>query len=171
MEGYNLISLIGIFVLLGLAWMFSPNKKNLNWRVVIWGISLQMLFALFIFVVPAGAKIFLFINDFILKILDCASAGTRFVFGRLSLPPGTVNESGESSLGFFLAFQAFPMVVFFSALMSILYFCNIMPWIIKKFASAFSKLMKISGAESLCAASNIFVGIESALTIKPTWGQ
>jgi CNT family concentrative nucleoside transporter len=127
MEGYNLISLIGIFVLLGFAWMFSPNKKNLNWRVVICGISLQMLFALFVFVVPAGAKIFLYINDFVLKILDCASAGTKFVFGRLSLPPGTVNESGESSLGFFLAFQAFPMVVFFSALMSILYFCNIMP--------------------------------------------
>ena len=167
MEAYNLVSFLGIFALLGFAWLLSPHKKNLNWRVIIFGLGLQMLFALFIFVVPAGSKLFLFINDFVIKVLDCASAGTRFVFGRLALPPGTTNAAGEPSLGFFLAFQALPTIIFFSALMSVLYFLKIMPWLIKKFALVFSKLMRISGAESLCAASNIFVGIESALTIKP----
>lgn len=167
MQAYNLVSFSGIFVLLSCAWLLSSDKKNINWRVVIWGITLQMIFALFIFTVPAGAKLFLFINDMVVKVLDSASAGTRFVFGRLALPPGATNEAGETSLGFILAFQAFPTIIFFSALVSILYFCNIMPRLIKGFAFIFTKLMKISGAESLCAASNIFVGVESAFIIKP----
>ncbi len=145
----------------------SADRKNMNWRVIAWGIGLQMLFALFIFVVPAGAKAFLFINDVVVKLLDSAGAGTRFVFGRLALSPGAANEAGETSLGFILAFQAFPTIVFFSALVSILYFLNIMPKLIKGFAYIFTKLMKVSGAESLCAASNIFVGVESAITVKP----
>ncbi|MGA1869971.1 MAG: NupC/NupG family nucleoside CNT transporter [bacterium] len=167
MDIYNLISLIGIFALIACAWLLSSDRKNMNHKVIIWGLLFQLIFALFIFVVPAGSKLFLFINDIVIVILDSASAGAKFVFGRLALPPGTVNEAGETSLGFFLAFQAFPTIIFFSALMAIFYFFNIMPLLIKGFAYIFTKLMKISGAESLCAASNIFVGVESALTIKP----
>lgn len=129
---------------------------------IVWGIGLQLLFALFIFVVPAGSKLFLSINDFAVQILETASKGAEFVFGPLALQPGT-----KGSLGFILAFQAFPTIIFFSALVAILYYYNILPVIIRGFAWLFTKLMKISGAESLCAASNIFVGIESALTIKP----
>jgi CNT family concentrative nucleoside transporter len=167
MERYNLISFAGIFVFLGVAWALSADRKNMNPRVILWGLGLQMVFALFIFMVPAGSKMFLFINDLVVKLLDSASAGTRFVFGRLALPPGATNEAGETSLGFFLAFQAFPTIVFFSSLMSILYFFNILPRLIRAFASLFTRLMKISGAESLCVSSNIFVGVESALTVKP----
>jgi len=139
----------------------------MNWHLIIWGIALQMAFALVIFTFPPGAKVFLWINDIVVKIMESSSVGAQFVFGRLALPPGTINDAGEKSLGFFLAFQAFPTIIFFSALMSILYYFGIMPRIIKGFAYVFTKLMKISGAESLCAASNIFVGIESTLTIKP----
>ena len=167
MEYYNLVSFSGIFVLMGFAWLFSSDRKNMNWRLIFWGISLQMIFGFFIFVVPAGSRVFLFINDLVVMLLESASAGTKFVFGRLALPPGTTNEAGETSLGFFLAFQAFPTIVFFSALMSILYFLNIMPKLVRGFAFVFTRLMKISGAESLCASSNIFVGVESLLTIKP----
>ncbi len=167
MQAYNLVSFLGIFFFLGTAWLLSADKKNMNWRVIVWGVGLQLIFALFIFVVPAGAKLFLFINNIVVHVLESAQAGSRFVFGRLALPPGAVNEAGESSLGFILAFQAFPSIIFFSALMSILYFLNIMPRLIRGFAYLFTKLMRISGAESMCAASNIFVGIESALTIKP----
>lgn len=164
---YNLISFLGIFALLGVAWIFSDNKRKMNWHLIVWGIALQMGFALFIFVFPAGAKVFMFINDAVIKALDCASAGTQFVFGRLALPPGAVSGSGEPSLGFILAFQAFPTIIFFSALMSVLYFLNIMPVIIRWFASVFGRTMKISGAEAMVAASNIFVGVESALTVRP----
>jgi CNT family concentrative nucleoside transporter len=167
MDYYNLLSLLGIFVLLGFAWLCSSNKKALNWRIILWGLGLQLTFALFIFLVPAGSKIFLLINDIVVKVLDSASAGTKFLFGRLALPPGTKNEAGEESLGFFLAFQALPTIVYFAALVGILYYLKIMPLLIRGFSTLFTKLMRTSGAESLCVASNIFVGIESALTIKP----
>jgi len=171
MDIYNLVSFAGIFVLLGFAWILSADKKNMNWRVIGWGIGLQILIALFIFVVPAGSKLFLIVNDIVVSILDSASAGAKFVFGRLALPPGQVSETGEESLGFILAFQAFPTIIFFSALIAILYYLGIMPLVIRGFAYVFTKLMRISGAESLVAASNIFVGIESTLTVKPYLGR
>jgi len=164
---YNLLSFCGIFVLMAVAWLCSTHKRRVNWRVVFWGTTLQLLFALFIFRVPVGAKFFLLINGAVVKILDSATAGTRFLFGRLALPPGTTDASGETSLGFFLAFQALPTIVFFASLVGALYYLGIMPLLIRGFASVFTRLMRISGAESLCAASNIFVGIESALTIRP----
>jgi CNT family concentrative nucleoside transporter len=167
MDLYNLVSFSGIFLLIGFAWLLSAHKRRLRWRTVICGIALQFLFGFFIFVLPAGAQVFLAANDIVVKVLDSAAAGARFLFGRLAIPPGGVSDAGEPSLGFILAFQGFPTIIFFSSLMSILYFCNIMPVIIRAFAYVFTKLMKVSGAESLCAASNIFVGIESSLTVKP----
>jgi len=167
MDIYNLVSFAGIFVLVGFAWILSADKKNMNWSVIIWGIGLQILIALFIFVVPAGSKLFLVVNDIVVSILDSASAGAKFVFGRLAIAPGQTSETGEESLGFILAFQAFPTIIFFSALIAILYYFGIMPLVIRGFAYVFTKLMRVSGAESLVTASNIFFGIESTLTVKP----
>ena len=121
-----MVSFSGIFVLMGFAWLISCDKRNMNWKVILWGVNLQILIALFIFVVPAGAKLFLFLNDVVVKVLDSASYGAKFLFGRLALAPGEVSEAGEKSLGFILAFQAFPTIIFFSALVSILYFFNIL---------------------------------------------
>jgi CNT family concentrative nucleoside transporter len=167
MDIYNLVSFTGMFVLIGFTWILSSDKRNMNFRVIGWGIGLQILIAVFIFVVPAGEKLFLFVNDAVVKLLESASAGAKFVFGPLALAPGQVNESGEKSIGFILAFQAFPTIIFFSALIAILYYFGFMSLIIRGFAYVFTKLMRISGAESLVAASNIFVGIESTLTVKP----
>ena len=158
----NFISLFGVFVFVGIAWVFSTNRRKLNWHAILWGIGLQLAFGFFVFQVPAGTQLFLLLNDLVLKVIEASSAGTRFLFGPLALPPGV-----EGSPGFILAFQALPTIVFFSALLSLLYFVNIMPWVIRLFARIFTKLMRISGAESLCAASNLFVGVESALTIRP----
>jgi len=167
MNFYNGISFLGLWVLVGVAWLFSEDRRNFNWRVVIFGVLLQILIALFIFAVPAGAKVFLAVNDAVIHVMDSASAGARFMFGRLAISPGQSSGDGETSLGFILAFQAFPTIIFFSSLMSVLYFFRILPWIVRAFAYVFTKLMKVSGAESLVTASNIFVGVESALTIKP----
>lgn len=162
MELYNFISFLGIFFILGVAWLFSPDKKNLNWKAIGWGIGLQLIFAFFIFVVPQGSSFFLKINDFAIVVLSAASRGADFLFGPLAIPPGK-----EGSLGFVLATQGLPSIIFFSALVSILYFTGVFPFIIKKFSTFFSKVMKISGAESLSVSSNIFVGVESIITIKP----
>ncbi len=162
MQPYNLVSLFGLGGLIGLAWIFSNNKKAVNWRLVSVGVAMQMAIGLVVFILPQGREAFWQLNQFIVKVLEVSTQGTEFVFGPLALPPG---EKG--SLGFILAFQTLPAIIFFSALMSILYFIRVMPWMIRQFALAFSKSMGISGAESVSAASNIFVGIESALTILP----
>lgn len=164
---YNLISFLGIFVLMAVAWALSADRRVVNWRVVIWGTGLQLLFALFIFLVPAGTKVFSVINDSVVRVLDSAMAGTKFLFGRLALSPGMKNEMGEESLGFILAFQALPTVIFFSSLMAVLYYLGVMPWLIRIFSRAFTRLLRISGAESLSTAANIFVGVESATVIRP----
>lgn len=166
MNLYNFISLSGIFILLSFCWLISSNRREINWHVVVWGIGLQLLFAWFFFIVPSGTKVLLFLNDLVVKVLDSSVAGARFVFGPLANPPGA-GEGREQSFGFILAFQVFPSIIFFSSLMSLLYYFNIIPKVIKSFAYLFTKLMKVSGAESLCTASNIFVGIESTLTIRP----
>ncbi len=162
MEGYNLVSLMGIFVLIGIAWLFSTHRKRVNWRIVFWGTGIQLGIALMVFVVPAGAKVFLFANDVVVKILQSATEGARFVFGPLAVSPGA-----EGSLGFILAFQGLPTIIFFSALVAVLYHYGIMQMVIRGFAWVFSKTMRTSGAESLSAASNIFVGVESAFTVRP----
>ena len=164
---HNLVSFAGIFLLMGIAWLFSANRKVVNVRVVLWGTVLQLLLALFIFVVPAGSRAFLAVNDVVVKVLDSAQAGTRFVFGRLALPPGARNEAGEESLGFVLAFQALPAIVFFASLMGALYYMGVMPRLVRFFAKIFTRLMRISGAESLSVSSNIFVGVEANMTVLP----
>ncbi len=167
MDIHNLVSFAGIFVFMALAWALSTHRRNVNWRVIGWGVALQLVVALFIFVVPAGAKVFLAVNDVVVKVIESAGAGARFVFGPLALGPGQTGDNGAESFGFILAFQGFPTIIFFSALIAILYYVRVMPLLIKAFAWVFTKLMRISGAESLVAASNIFGGVESMLTAKP----
>ena len=171
MDIYNGVSFAGIFILLGFAWLISTDRKNQNCRVVFWGIGIQLFVALFVFIIfprmGKGGNPFLLLNDLVVKVIDAAKAGPQFVFWRLALGPGETDATGATSLGFILAFQALPTIIFFSALMAVLYYCNVMPLLIRGFASVFTKLMRVSGAESLCVSSNIFVGVEASLTIKP----
>ena len=103
----KLTGLLGIVVLLILAWAFSKHRRVINWRVVGFGLGLQILFALFVFVIPAGAKFFMFVNKGVMAVLSSASAGTEFVFGALAKGPGS-----EGSLGYFFAFQAMTLLLF-----------------------------------------------------------
>lgn len=164
---YNLISFLGIFAFMFVAWVFSKNRRNINWRVVFWGVTLQLAFVLFIFYVPVGLFLFNWINDVVIKVLSNAFAGMYFVFGPLAISPGATGPAGEKSIGFILAFQALPAVIFFSSLMAILYHIGLMQKVVKFFTWIFTKLMRISGAEALCTSSNIVVGIESVFTIRP----
>lgn len=167
MEVYNIVSFSGIFILLLAAWFISRflfgNMNRINWHLIGWGLGLQLLFALFIFMVPAGGILFQAINDLAVIVLSTASRGAGFVFGTLAEPPGA-----EGSIGFILAFQAFPTIIFFSALVAVLYYYNVLPFVIRQFARLFTRLMKISGAYALCgfahvASMSIFVGGVTAL--------
>ncbi len=161
-----LISALGLLGFMVVAWLFSVKRSSINWRVIVWGVVLQLSFACFIFLVPLGSKIFIAVNDFVVRVLECAARGSEFVFGMLAKGPGE-----EGSIGFIFAFQALPTIIFFSALISLLYYCHVMPFVIRLFSRVFTRLMKISGAEALVAASNIFVGVESAFTVKPYIGR
>jgi concentrative nucleoside transporter, CNT family len=158
MDRYNIISFCGMFLCMLPAWACSTNHRRLNLRLIAWGLALQLILGALIFMVPASQHVFLRMNDWILKLLESAQAGQKFVFGSLA---------DSKAVGFVLFTQAFPVVIFFSALMGLLYFWRVMPLIICGFARLFTRLMRISGAESLCTAGNIFVGIESVAAIRP----
>jgi len=163
----NLVSFAGIFILILIAWGLSADRRAVRWKVVVSGVLMQLLIGFLVFMFPPGRSVIIHLNNIVVKVLESASAGSEFLFGRLALSPGSTNAAGETSLGFILAFQALPTIVFFSSLMALLYYFGVLPKLIKLFAKLFSKLMSISGAESLCVASNIFVGVESATAIRP----
>jgi len=158
----HLISALGFFVFAGLAWLFSNNRRKVNWRTVAWGLGLQLLIGLLVFRLPGSRQIFLKLNDGVMALLDVSKAGTNFLLGPLAAGPG---EPG--SVGFILAFQALPIAIFFSALSAALYHLKVLQFIVRAFAKLFHRTMHISGAESLTGAANIFVGVESALVVRP----
>ncbi len=162
MDIYNALSLLGIVFFLAVAWLLSTDRKAVPVRTVVWGLVLQFAFATLVFLFPLGQKFFVWLNDAVMYVLDAASEGTRFLFGPLALEPG---QTG--SLGFILITQALPSIIFFAALMELLYFIGFLPYVVKRCSQIFSKLLRTSGAESLSVATNIFVGIESAITIRP----
>ncbi|MBU2530754.1 MAG: NupC/NupG family nucleoside CNT transporter [Elusimicrobia bacterium] len=155
----QLISFFGIFVLLGIACAFSKHKKKINWKTIGVGLLMQFVFALIILKTPPGKKFFQFMNDVIIKLLSFSDEGAKFLFGSL------INND---SLGFIFAFQVLPTIIFFSSLMSVLYYLGIMQKVMVFFAKIMAKLMGVSGAESLSASANIFVGqTEAPLVIRP----
>lgn len=155
----KLISLIGMFVLIAIAWVFSTNKKAINYKTVIMGTLIQIVFALVVLRTTPGRKFFQFMNDVIIKLLSFSEEGAKFLFGSL------INNQ---SLGFIFAFQVLPTIIFFSSLMSVLYYLGVMQKIVLVFAKVMQKFMGTSGAESLSASANIFVGqTEAPLVVKP----
>ncbi len=163
MDRFQLTSLMGVVVLLGIAWLFSANRRAIRWRTVAWGIGLQLVFAVLILRTGPGRWLFDKMNNAVILLLGFQYEGAQFVFNALAIPP---EEPG--SLGFFFAFQVLTTIIFFSALISILYYLGIMQKVVLLFARIMARTMNISGAESLSASANIFVGqTEAPLLIKP----
>jgi CNT family concentrative nucleoside transporter len=158
----HLIPLLGFFALAGIAWLFSAHRRQIQWKPIAWGLGLQLLIGLLVFRLPGSRQIFLKLNDAVLSVLDASKSGTNFLFGPLAAAPGE-----QGSVGFVLAFQVLPIAIFVSAFAAALYHLNLLQPIVRLFARLFHRTLGISGAESLCAAANIFVGVESALVIKP----
>ncbi len=167
MDVYNLVSLAGLFALMAIAWLCSANRRNLNFRCIAAGTAIQLILGTVVFWAPGSTRAFGWLNQAVLHLLEAAAAGQKFLFGVLAIPPGETGQAGEKSVGFVLALQGLPIIIFFAAGMGLLYYWNIMPAIIRGFAWVFTRLMRISGAESLCTASNIFVGIEATTTVRP----
>ncbi len=150
---------LGIFAILGIAYLFSTNRKNIRIKTVAWGLGLQFAFALLVLKTPAGQATFAWIGDKITKLLGFARFGSSFVFGELGTPGNTVAT---------FAFQVLPTIIFIASLFAILYYLGIMQLIVLAFAKVMTRFMGASGAESLNVAASIFMGqTEAPLTIRP----
>ncbi len=175
----NAISLLrgvlGIVLIIGIAVLFSNNRRRINWRLVGMGVLIQVVFAIFIlyadrlrsWFAPLGwpKAVISWLGGAIVSLLNFTTEGSKFVFGRLAV------NSGPDSLGVYFAFQVLPTIVFVATLTSILYYLGILQAVVKGMAWVMAKLMGTSGAESLSNTANIFVGqTEAPLLIKPYIG-
>ncbi len=152
--------ILGLLTMLGLAYAFSTNRRAINKKTVVWGLGLQVVFAIFVLKVELGRILFQKAGDAVNRLLSYAFVGSKFVFGELG--------AQGSSMGFFFAFQVLPTVIFIAAFFAVLYHYGIMQFIIKLAAKVMTRFMGASGAESLNVAASIFMGqTEAPLTIRP----
>ena len=189
----NLISFVGIFGLCFVAWLGSEDRKALPIKVILWGVGLQLAIGLLVFQLPLTRELIVQMGNLFNALIDAADAGSRFLFGELIVPkfgqsvgpgaagrwitralqnpyvavPGDRLGKDFIDLGYIFAFRALPQVIFFSAIVGLLYRLGFIQPVVKLFAAIFQRTLGISGAESLSGAANIFVGIESAIAVKP----
>jgi CNT family concentrative nucleoside transporter len=158
--------LVGIGILLGIAFLFSKNKKNIDWRLVAGGLILQILIAVCVLKVPLVRHGFDQLGHGVVRFLGFARNGAEFLFGDLA--KNSLAVKANHNLGFLFAFQALPTVIFFSAVTSGLYYLGILQKVVYGFAWIMTRSMRLSGAESLSAAGNIFLGqTEAPLLVRP----
>ncbi|MBN3875436.1 MULTISPECIES: NupC/NupG family nucleoside CNT transporter [unclassified Nostoc] len=149
------ISALGILVFISISYAFSVNRRAVRWRIVVWGLGLEFVFALVIIKTPWGLNVFKSLGDIVGQFLAFSDVGAKFVFG-------------ENFKDHFFAFQVLPTIIFFSAFISVLYYYGILQRVVNVMAWVMMKTMKTSGSESLSCAGNIFLGpTEAALMVKP----
>ena len=151
--------LFGLVTLLGIAWLFSSNRQAIDWRLVITGVTLQILFAMLVLLVPGGRDVFDALGGVFVKLLDFTREGSGFIFGDLAR---------AEKFGVIFAVQVLPTIIFFAALMGVLYHLGVMQAIVKGLAWAITRVMKVSGAETTSVCASIFIGqTEAPLTVRP----
>jgi CNT family concentrative nucleoside transporter len=154
-----LFGLFGLSVLVGIAWLFSENRRGVDWTLVGIGLALQVAFACFVLLTPWGSAIFGWLSDGFVALLGFTTEGSRLIFGDLA---------NTDRLGFIFAFQVLPTIIFFAAFMGVLYHLGIMQFVVKAMAWVITKAMRVSGAETLSVCANAFIGqTEAPLVVKP----
>lgn len=151
--------LFGLAVLIGIVFLFSNNKKAVDWKLVATGITLQIGFAALVLLVPGGREVFDWLGQAFVKILGYVNVGSGFIFGSLM---------DVNTYGFIFAFQVLPTIIFFASLMGVLYHLGVMQAVVKAMAWAITKVMKVSGAETTSVCASVFIGqTEAPLTVRP----
>tara|TARA_Y100001978_G_C23691821_1_gene435292 strand:+ start:546 stop:1766 length:1221 start_codon:yes stop_codon:yes gene_type:complete len=160
MENYT--GILGIIVLLGIAFLLSNNKTSINKNIIFWGLGLQISFAIIILKTSFGKALFFYFNILIVKLISFADAGSDFLFTSF------IPEVGYDQALINFAFRALPVIIFFSSLIAATYHLGVIQIIIKNIAKVMEKTMKTSGAETLSISANIFVGqTEAPILIRP----
>ncbi|MCD9032680.1 NupC/NupG family nucleoside CNT transporter [Luteimonas sp. Y-2-2-4F] len=161
MEGLARVGfgLFGLVVLVGIVWLFSNNKRRVDWTLVATGLSLQIVFAALVLLVPGGREVFDWLGHGFVRILGFVTAGSTFIFGNLM---------DTETYGFIFAFQVLPTIIFFAALMGVLYHLGVMQFVVRMMALAITKVMRVSGAETTSVCASVFIGqTEAPLTVRP----
>jgi CNT family concentrative nucleoside transporter len=157
---HRLVGVLGMITMMALAFLFSTNRRGIRVKTVAWGLGLQIVFAFLVMKWTYGQWVFQKAGAAVNWVLDFAFKGSEFVFGSLG-------QKG-SPMGFFLAFQVLPTIIFIAAVFALLYYFGVMQFVIKQAAKVMTGLMGASGAESLNVAASIFMGqTEAPLTIRP----
>jgi CNT family concentrative nucleoside transporter len=167
---YRWISLIGFFVISFIAWI-TGTKTKVNLKTILGSILLAWTIGGLTFWLPWTRNALQWLNNILISILQASQKGTIFLFGPLAISPGETLEDGTQSIGFVLAMQVLPSVIFFSAVISLLYYFNIIQACVNQFSKIFYKSMGLSGVESFSASTSIFFGIESSLAISKYLNQ
>ena len=162
---YRAIAFIGFFIISFIAWI-TGNKGQINKKTISGSILLAWAIGGMTFLFPWTRRALEWINNALVSALQASQKGSIFLFGPLAIGPGELLSDGTQSIGFVLALQVLPSVIFFSAIISLLYYLNVIQTCVNGFAKFFHKSMALSGAESFSAAVSIFFGIESSLTIR-----
>lgn len=161
LEGLGRIGfgLFGLAVLIGITWLFSNNKRAVDWKLVATGVTLQVGFAALVLLVPGGRDVFDWLGQAFVKVLSFVNEGSSFIFGSLM---------DVKNYGFIFAFQVLPTIIFFSALMGVLYHLGVMQLVVRAMAWAITKVMRVSGAETTSVCASVFIGqTEAPLTVRP----
>lgn len=159
--------IIGLAAFIGLAWCLSEDRRGLSWRLVAAGLAVQVLVALVLIRLPGSQIVFVWINEGVLALQRATEAGTSLVFGFLGGAPLPFEESYPGA-AFVLAFRSLPLVLVVSAFSALLYHWRVLPVIVRAFAWALTRTLRIGGAASFATAANIFVGmVESPLLVRP----
>lgn len=154
-----LFGLFGLASLIGIAWLFSRDRWQVNWRLVLIGVGLQLAFASFVLLTPWGAGLFGALSEGFVKLLGFTQQGAQFIFG---------DFARVDKFGFVFAFQVLPTIIFFASFMAVLYHLGVMQLIVRGMAWGITKLMPVSGAETLSVCANAFIGqTEAPLVVKP----
>lgn len=160
-----LLSLVGMAVLIGLGWLLSAHRKDIRWRTVLGAFGIQFAFGAFVLYVPWGKQALQATSEAVNNVIQYGQAGIQFMFGALASDRMSELFSGG---GFIFAVSVLPIIIFFSALISVLYHVGIMQWVIRILGGGLRKILGTSRAESMSATANIFVGqTEAPLVVKP----
>ena len=159
--------IFGLAIIIVIAYLFSANRRGIDWRLVAMGILIQLVFGVLIGKVEVAQQAFIYISEKFVKFLSFALKGAEFLYGDLAK-----NSEGTTgvrhNLGFLFVFQALPTVIFFSSITSGLYYLGVLQKVVYGFAWVMAKTMRLSGSESLSASANIFMGqTEAPLLVKP----
>lgn len=151
--------LFGLSCLLSIAWLFSNNKRAVDWKLVATGVVLQIIFAAFVLRTDSGSALFEGLGKLFVTLINFTTEGSKMILGGFA---------DQDKYGFVFIFHALPTVIFFASFMAVLYHLGVMQWIVKIMAMAITKVMRVSGAETTSVCASVFIGqTEAPLTVRP----